>query len=367
MKNKIITISFLLVLFSLFFANLILPDKELSHSERRRLAQLPKFEVDKILSGETANAFNKYSTDQFAWREPFRAIKTFTDRNILLKKDTNRLFWAQGGIFNIEYPLKQDKVESMCQKLTTLTNTYFDGMDLYYSVVPDKNYFLPKEGGYLVMNYGQMVDIMRQNMPARAEYIDVFDVLNLENYYRSDGHWRQETLKPVIDRLNSVMGVPGQFDPANYEQRSYSPFYGAYYGQLAGMAPPDTMIWLENHVTKDAVVTSIVRPEHERLPIYYERGLGGMDSYELYLHGSQPLMFLENPHNTSGRELILVRDSYGSSLAPMLLESYSKIIVVDLRYITQQLLGDYIEFNGQDVLFMFSSTIINNSDTIRGE
>ena len=367
MKNKIITISFLLVLFSLFFANLILPDKKLSYSERRRLAQLPKFEVDKILSGETATAFNKYSTDQFAGREPFRAIKTFTDRNIFLKKDTNRLFWAQGGIFSIEYPLKPDKVESMCQKLTNLTDTYFDGLDLYYSVVPDKNYFLPKEGGYLVMDYGQMVEIMRQNMPARAEYIDVFDVLTLDNYYQSDGHWRQETLKPVIDRLNSAMGLDSRFYAANYEHRSYSPFYGAYYGQLAGMAPPDTLVWLENQVTKDAVVTSVGNRWPGELPMYYERGLGGMDSYELYLHGAQPLMFLENPHNTSGRELILVRDSYGSSLAPVLLESYSKIILVDLRYITQQLLGDYIQFGGQDVLFMFSSTIINNSDTIRGE
>jgi len=384
MKNKnekIVTISFLILLFGLFFANLFSPDQELSYSERRRLAQLPKLSVKEVFNAEYMKAFDKYATDQFIGREPFRGVKTFVDRNIFLKRDTNRLFQVDGSVFSIEYPLHEDKVLNLCGKLGALYDRYLDGMNVYYTVIPDKNYHLPADGSglrmdtnsmerthtdmYLRMDYERLEELMLANMPSEAKYIDLFGTLSLSNYYMSDGHWRQETLKPVVDKLYGELGISMTFDPSQYEERSYEPFYGAYYGQLAGMAKPDTIIWLENYITRDAIVTSLGHPGREDLPIYYEEGLKGMDAYDVFLYGAQPLITLDNPHNTSGRELILVRDSFGSSIAPLLLEAYSRIIIVDLRYITQELLADYITFENQDVLCMFSTIIINNSDIIR--
>jgi len=365
MKNKIVTVSFLVILLGLFVSNLISPDAELSYSERRRLAQLPKLTAKSVLNGEYMTAFDKYSTDQFIGREQLRGVKTVVDRNVLLKLDTNGLFRAHGGIFSIEYPLHEDKVARMCERMTVLYNSYLKGMNVYYTIVPDKNCYLPDNGTYLLMDYKKQVALMAAGMPQAASYIDLFDTLTLDNYYNSDGHWRQETLKPVVDTLYSAMGNAQTFDPAQYEQISYWPFYGAYYGQLAGMALPDTLIRLENEVTRDAVVTSLGHPGQENLPVYYVDGLGGMDSYDVFLYGAQPLITLDNPHNTSGRELIVFRDSYGSSLAPVMLEAYSRITLVDLRYITQELLASYIEFDNQDVLLMYSTSIINNSDIIR--
>ena len=365
MKDKIITISFLVIIFGLFLANLLIPDVELSYSERRRLAQFPEFSVKTVFDGTFMTDFDTYTTDQFTGRETFRGIKTFVDRNIMRKQDTNGLFQAEGGIFTIEYPLRADKVVHICRRLSALYDSYLTGMNVYYSIVPDKNYYVPDPDSYLLMDYRKLESIMAENMPRGANYINLFEVLELDNYYLSDGHWRQETLKPVVDKLNMGMGNSQLFDPEQYEQFKYEPFYGAYYGQLAGMAAPDTLIWLENQITRDAQITSLGHPGQENLPIYYQGGLGGMDSYDVYLYGAQPLIILDNPHNLSGRELILFRDSFGSSLAPLLLEGYSRIILVDLRYITQELLADYITFTDQDVLCIFSTSVINNSDIIR--
>ena len=69
--------------------------------------------------------------------------------------------------------------------------------------------------------------------------------------------------------------------------------------------------------------------------------------------------------NTSGKELIIFRDSYGSSLAPLLLSSYSKITLVDTRYISPTILGNYINFDNKDVLFIYSISIINNSYSLK--
>ena len=413
MKNKIITVSFLAIIFGVFLANLVVPDTELSFGERRKLAQLPEFSVERIFNAKYMDDFDKYTTDQFIGREFFRRVKTFVDKNAFLKLDTNGLFHAQNSIFSIEYPLREDKVAYMCQRLNALYDRYLSDMNVYYSIVPDKNYYLPDNGSYLIMDYRKLETLMARDMPKQAKYIDLFDTLTLDNYYCSDGHWRQETLAPVVSALYEAMGNSQVFDPTQYDYSRYTPFYGVYYGQLAGMADPDTLIWLENQVTRDAQVTTLGRPGqkdspvsyslyksnddysydeylddvqplidwdesvpflledasrvalHGDLPVYYQDGLGGMDSYDVYLYGAQPLIFLDNPHNSSGRELIIFRDSYGSSLAPLLLEGYSRITLVDLRYITQELLSAFISFDNQDVLCMFSTTIINNSDIVR--
>ena len=90
-----------------------------------------------------------------------------------------------------------------------------------------------------------------------------------------------------------------------------------------------------------------------------------LDKYDIYLSGATPLLTIENSQNNNKKELIVFRDSYGSSLIPLLVEAYSKITVVDTRYVSPKILGEYIEFNNQDVLFMYSTLIINNSAALK--
>ena len=49
----------------------------------------------------------------------------------------------------------------------------------------------------------------------------------------------------------------------------------------------------------------------------------------------------------------MFRDSFCSSLAPLLLDGYKKITVIDLRYIGSPLLKGLVEFkDNQDVLII---------------
>jgi len=61
----------------------------------------------------------------------------------------------------------------------------------------------------------------------------------------------------------------------------------------------------------------------------------------------------------------MFRDSFGSSLAPLLVEGYKKITMVDIRYINSDVLDAFIEFNDQDVLFVYSTLLLNSSLGIR--
>lgn len=67
----------------------------------------------------------------------------------------------------------------------------------------------------------------------------------------------------------------------------------------------------------------------------------------------------------SDKELILFRDSFGSSLIPYLTEGYTKMTIVDIRYISPHMLGQFIDFDGQDIIFLYSTSVLNNSITLK--
>ena len=99
--------------------------------------------------------------------------------------------------------------------------------------------------------------------------------------------------------------------------------------------------------------------------IYNLNKINSLDKYDVYLSGATPMLTIENPDYNGTKELIVFRDSYGSSLIPLLVTGYSKVTVVDTRYISPKVLNQYIEFKDQDVLFMYSTLIINNSTTLK--
>ena len=69
-------------------------------------------------------------------------------------------------------------------------------------------------------------------------------------------------------------------------------------------------------------------------------------------------MRIDNPNATTDKELVMFRDSFGASLAPLLVEGYKTIHLIDIRNMT---LFELMKFNfaDKDVLFIFSSLVLN--------
>ena len=82
-------------------------------------------------------------------------------------------------------------------------------------------------------------------------------------------------------------------------------------------------------------------------------------------NNNTPLVEIKNPQNTSGRKLIVFRDSFASSLMPLLAQGYSQVTMIDLRYINSQLLDKYVDFSEADVLLLYSAGILNNSTSMK--
>ena len=87
----------------------------------------------------------------------------------------------------------------------------------------------------------------------------------------------------------------------------------------------------------------------------------GKDPYEVFLSGNQPIVTIRDEQNESGKRLIVFRDSFGSSIAPLLMSGYSELVLVDLRYISSDMIGQYVDFEQADVLFLYSTMMLNQS------
>ena len=204
--------------------------------------------------------------------------------------------------------------------------------------------------------------LLQQATGIRAEYIDIFPCLTIDDYYATDSHWRQEKIENVAAELAHAMtGIID--DVSDYSHEYRDGFRGVYHGQSALDLPGETMTILRNPVTDAAKVFSV--EQNKEIPVYNWEEFNNVDPYDVYLSGAEALLTIENPMQSNGRHLILFRDSFGSSITPLLLEYYSRITVVDIRYMASSLLDQYVDFTDADVLFLYCTSMFNAGATLK--
>ena len=204
-----------------------------------------------------------------------------------------------------------------------------------------------------------MKQIMKNNLKD-LQYIDIFQDLNLDSYYYTDSHWKQEKLPNVVETISENMNFS---ITQNYNKQKVATFKGVYAGQLPINTKEDEIKILVNDVMANVNVYNYETKEQGG--IYNFKKLNGYDKYDIYLSGATPLIEISNSNNKTNKTLVIFRDSYASSLAPLLMEGYSKITLVDTRYISPKILNEYVNFENADILFIYSTLVINSSMALK--
>jgi len=362
-KNIVVSISFIAFVGIGALACVLNPAKETSDSERRKLEQFPALTVKNVLNTSFMTDFETYTLDQFPLRDMFRRIKSLAHYYVFAQKDNNDIYITDESVSKLEYPLRESSVSEAAKKFESIYQKYFAVNDTkaYYSLIPDKNYFLAEKSGYPSVDYDRLLSLVHENISSLS-YIDLFPYLSIEDYYRTDTHWKQESIHDAADALLSGMGM--EIGKMDYSSNVHTPFYGVYYGQAAIPMKPDTLTYLTNDTLNDCTVYN-----HETGKsggIYDLSKLNSADPYEVYLYGAAALLTIENPHADNDRELVIFRDSFASSITPLLLKSYAKITLVDIRYVSSEYLGQIIDFSEtDDVLFLYSTMVLNNATMLK--
>lgn len=375
-KNIVVCVSMAVLLFGLSALCFFMPKDDFLDAERREPAAFPEFTLESVMKDgvEYGNSFmskfEDYAVDSFPFRDSFRTLKAIFANYVIFQKDNNNIYISDGYASKLEYPLKDNMIAYAGDRFEYIYKTYLEGKadGVYLSIIPDKNYFLAEENGYPALDYEKLVSDLKSDADF-AEYIDIFSLLALEDYYKTDTHWKQENIKDVAAHLLSSMGA--QTGTEYKENTLDNPFYGVYYGQAALPLSPETIKYLTSDVLDNCKVT--VSHPMSGIPmsstVYNMEKAYGKDPYEMFLSGAVPIVSLENPDAETDKQLIVFRDSFGSSIAPLLLEGYSKVTLIDIRYIQSNLIAQMapmygISFNGADVLFLYSTLVLNSANIL---
>ena len=134
--------------------------------------------------------------------------------------------------------------------------------------------------------------MVEDGMPWAAP-VSLTDSLSIQDYYRTDTHWRQERLLPAAQTLCQALGV------SSPRQEDYTvtpvdkPFYGVYYGQAALPMQPDTLYLLKSALLDDCRVYDY--ETGETAAVYDMTKLDSKDLYDVYLSGARSCLLYTSP------------------------------------------------------------------------
>ncbi|MBQ7293804.1 MAG: hypothetical protein IJW79_08695 [Clostridia bacterium] len=399
-KNIVTSVVFLVFIFGIALVCWFKPASEMSFSERRTLEQFPEFSVGAYVTDAKGNKefkelkdinkdkptaitvyndtvreyignFEDYSLDQFPLRDTMRSIKAFFDLNVFNKKDNNNMYQVDGYISEMQPNLNKDSVSNATAIWNKIYNNYLDGKanKVLVSVIPDKNYYMAKQNGYLAYDYNEMFEFVKEQCP-NFEYVDISGELSKDSFYKTDTHWSQDKIVGVAKKLAEALGV---YDEYSWEYKTNEldlPFYGVYAGKLNLGVESEVIKYLTNDVIDGCKVYDYTNNRYTEM--YNEKLANanldaGKDPYDFFLSGAKNgVMRIDNPNQDNGKTLVIFRDSFGSSFAPLMAEGYSTIYVVDIRVTMAIAINSVVGgFEGKDVLFLASSMVVNDSSEFR--
>ena len=282
--------------------------------------------------------------------------------------DAPEYFMVGEGVYRLEKELDEKSIDRAIGKFKTFAEDYCgDSARVFLALIPSKNGYLNSSNGHL--NEAELAILQSVADKWGSNFIDLSVCLTLEDYYRTDPHWRQEHLGFVLRELGAALefetDIIAEDAPlmGNWTEEVLTTEYIGVYGDEVDGVPAEEMTVL-HHPDMDGYIVRNGETGAE-MPLYDTAKLTERDPYELFVGGPLSLVTIENPNAGNNRHLVVVRDSFASALLPMLAQSYAKVTAVDIRYMMPAMVGNFVDSTDADVLFLYSSTVLNNSITLK--
>lgn len=326
------TVLFLAFIGLFFVLNLVIPDKDFSEQENRRLQTLPKFSFEDLFEGKFTLDFEDYVTDQFAFRDSWISLKA---RSELLsgKAENNGVYLCQGGqlLEAFSYP-RQDSLDDSLSAIDTLAKK--SEIPVYFALIPSAAELHSELFPAGTPNDSQKELIDYAYSAVSANNIDIYSALaqhaDEEIFYRTDHHWTTLGAYYGYTAVAEAMG----FEPVPLSEYNATEVTDSFQGTTwstsgySWVEPESITTYVEQG---DAIITNYPNGAPVESSLYVESFLEVKDKYSYFYGGTTPLLTIETG-NTDAPSLLIIRDSYMDSMSPFLFEHFSTIHIIDLRW-----------------------------------
>lgn len=359
-SDLVTIVLFLSIIFGFAAAFLIMPDAD-SNSFETGLQRLPApgdgfTGADYVLHGNMADDFDEYFCDQFPLRKEFVSLKAAAEV-ISGRAVNNGVLYADGQLatvrFNALYPdgtVVQDteyySKEHVAQCMDSL-KAAISRLD-----VPVKVVLPPRAIDVIGPDIGYPTDVgdaLNEQVKAALgdSYVDVLPSLRspLEGsgkmYYSTDHHWTSTGAWYAYARITAAFG-----DTAHeFERYDFVTVYKKFRGTACRngnyfFADPDEIqiCRFEGDDRLKVEMGASLDYMTEKEGMYDYEALYGPDPYNFFLYGKTKYVRITDPRDAEKETLLIVKDSFAHSLAPILASNYN-IVMVDLDLSVNPKLG----------------------------
>lgn len=339
-------VAFVCVIGALFIYMLAAPKKagEKSQLEFRVLADYPwRPEGSVLKAGELArNVFRgKFSSDvdsfledHFPARSFFVALDSYLTRFTGRNADQSVVKGQNGRLFDVASKPDMERLAENIDKIEGFAAS--SGLETVYLIVPTSAEVVKDELPVLSLEYHdeEIIGYLRDRGLCAPDLIALMSGEDAGSLlYRTDHHWTMEGAYRCYAAACAELDI----DPVSRDEFTVEgyDFYGSYY-RKAGLwqTPPDTLeIWRNGRLDSASVLIGAGPGQRQLTGVYDGEMLkeGEVDRYAAYLYSNNPLTVIEMPDG-NGETLMILKDSFGNSIAPLFAMNYSRIIMIDTRY-----------------------------------
>ena len=341
-----------------------------SETENRSLQLFPKISFEKIIDGSFTKEFEKFTADQFPWRNGWVKVKTNMDM-ALGKKDNGEIYFGKDDYFFSKDVIDEEQLD----KNIGFIQTYVDKVK---KQEPNVN--------ISIINGPMSYEILQDKLPEFAEtpkenlvsdkleklknvnYVNPKDELIKHKeeyiYYRTDHHWT--TYGAFL--TYQLWAEKNSIDARNIEdfQRVTvsNEFYGTHQSKInLENIKFDTIERFDNKNPLDITMEIQFRGNggiEAFDSMYLDKFLKTKDKYSYFIGGNNSLVTIENKNKETERKILVIKDSYAHCFIPFLANDFQKIIVLDLRYYKKSSLDIIKEEGITDILILYNDLDFGN-------
>lgn len=332
-------------------AYILQEDVSISKEERRKMVLWSDVSYYPIYNKEFGVKLEDYALDQIALRNPLRKLKTFVAYDVLQQKDNNGLYYQNEHWFKKPKAYDEAAINRFVSKMNEVTNT-LSHTNAYAMVIPEKQFYTEKN---------DFLAIKEQLQRMNAKDMNIEKQLNVDSYYYGDPHVTQQAYLQMMPFLESSFQLEKRKD--SYQMVTYPDFIGAYATQGSYKRAQEDLNYFHNDILDDANVFYYDNQQlHE---VYNVQKLDDFDAYTVFLDGPSSFIKIENTKRAEGKTLVMVRDSFGSALAPLLVPYYKTIYMIDLRYTSLSNIQTFIEDPIDDLVFVYGEISVRESKNLK--
>ena len=185
------------------------------------------------------------------------------------------------------------------------------------------------------------ITYMETLLSGEVKKVSIYDTLLAHNgeyiYYRTDHHWTGLGAYYAYVEFCRVKGVaPVALSQCVY--KAFDGFLGSFYwdsnqNPALSVAPDTVETWMPAVRSTMHIVekTSSGLREFDGSVIYDASSSSARYKYGAYIWGDNPFSVIENLDMPSGESCLLVKESFGNALAPLLTYNYKKVYILDYR------------------------------------